>query len=380
MSELRKLLELLHGPSTPWLTARLVVRRWGDSAVARVALGRAGQQLRSQGVTTVVTARESAGREVTWEMLTRAWVDRVGDRTRTEISSAHGESLVIRTGSRWWSHSPHSGSISNETEPEAGGGGIGDLDWLLNPSALLPAYDFTPVGRSQIAGRDTVQARAVPRTPDPRVGPGAGVAHGADEVLLAVDEERGVVMRSEARLDGRPFSVVEVEELFFDETFTDELFRFVSPDGSPVRAPHEIYARPEPVSLKEAAKRAAFTVLVPTRLPQGWTIDASYRAASSRPLRPESVTVTVHVTSGVLMERRLRIHETAEPLRYSDQWDEVTHGGRSIRLLQHPAPDGAHEATVQVEGTHARVTGNLDRDAFVGIVASLEPVQGSPPL
>ena len=371
MSDPRGILELLHGSGTAWETARLVVRRWGDSERAGAALRRVAEQHRSRGTASVVTARGAAGGEI-WETVIRVWVDRVGDRRRTELHDARGESLTIRHGSLWWSYHPSSGSMSNESEPDIarGGGGNADVDWLLDPSMMLPAFDLIPIGRSIVAGRAAIEVRAVPRRPDPLLRLGTGMVEGADEVILAVDEDRGVVTRAESRLEGRPFSVTEVLEVSFDETFPPEFFRFASPDGSPIRSPREAFARPEPVSIEEAASRAAFTVLVPTRLPQGWAINASYIPASSRPARAESVTVRITSSSS---EPRVRIHESAEEVRDSPGWEDIEHRGRRIRLLPRQSSDGAYAANVQVEGTNARVSGNVDRAAFVDIVASLAP-------
>ena len=50
-----------------------------------------------------------------------------------------------------------------------------------------------------------------------------GLAPGADRYLLAVDDERGVIMRVEAQLDGEAFTVTKVTGISFDEGFPDEL-------------------------------------------------------------------------------------------------------------------------------------------------------------
>ena len=55
------------------------------------------------------------------------------------------------------------------------------------------------------------------RDPDP-------LGWGADEYEFLVDTERGVLLRSASRLDGADFHALEVEEIYFDEQFSEEVF------------------------------------------------------------------------------------------------------------------------------------------------------------
>jgi len=304
-------------------------------------------------------------------MVTRAWIDRQADRARVETDGPHDGRLMIRAGRLWWSYTPQSGSISNESQPEVGGGNGGDFDWVLEPSALLPDFDFRPTGRIEIARRPAVTAVATPRLENPRRRPGLHLGHGADDVLLAVDAERGVVLRAESRISGEPFSLFEIEEVAFDQDLPDERFRFVSPDGSQVHSSRDTFSRPEPMSVEEAAQRASFTVLVPTRLPQGWTLHANYTPPCSRPARPESV--TVHAVDDARRESRIRINQSAAPLGDGLDWEIVEHSGRRISIFVNHAPGSAFEGKLDVRGTYVRASGNLDRGAFLDILASLAP-------
>lgn len=372
MGELAELLELLHGAGSRWQTVRLVMRQWGDSERSGVAINRHADRRATVGQsrgTMFAVGRTQQGPS-TWEINTRAWVDRSGDRIRVETSGDHGDRLTIRAGRLWWAYAPQSGSISNETEPEVGGGNGGDFDWMLEPATLLPAFDFTPAGMREVAGRHAVNAMAFPRR-DPRAGFGAHFAHGADDLALAVDAERGVVLRAAARIDDEPFALFEITEIAFDEDFPDDLFCFTSPDGSPVRSPRGVFSQPQSMSVEEAARRASFTVVVPTRLPEGWTLDASYVAPSERPARKDSVLIRV------LEERhngpRIRIQQSSEPVQDRLEWEIVERNGRSISVFANSTPGGAYEAKVQISGTHVRVSGDLEREAFLDIVSSLRP-------
>lgn len=359
MTELGDLLELLHGAGGRWRTAAVAVHRWCDSEQAAIAWRRAAERQHGHG--TAVTARGS-GPSV-WEMETRVWIDRPGDRSRQETSGPHGDTLTVCVGRTWWSYHPHIGAMSNEHEPDAGGGGPSEVEWLLDPAALIPAFDFAVAGSTEVAGRPALQAQA-------RARPGAGWSgtpvHVADEMTLAVDRQSGVVLRAESRLEGRTFDIREVTGIEVDQPLTDGLFRFVSPDGSPVRSPSENIVRPEPVSVEEATRRASFTVLVPARLPQGWTIEVVYLPGRSRPPVAEAVVMSIH-------QGRMQIHQAAEPMPDGLEWSQLERDGRRMLV-------GEHGAKADIDGTHVRVTGNVDREALIETVAGLRPAPtGLPP-
>lgn len=163
MTELGDLLELLHGAGGRWRTAAVAVHRWCDSEQVAVAWRRAAE--REHGRSGTVSARGSG--PCVWEMETRMWIDRPGHRSRQETSGPHGDTLTVCVGRTWWSYHPHIGATSNEHEPEVGGGGPGDVEWLLDPAPLIPAFDFAVMGSTEVAGRPALHAQA-------RSRPGAG--------------------------------------------------------------------------------------------------------------------------------------------------------------------------------------------------------------
>ncbi len=55
------------------------------------------------------------------------------------------------------------------------------------------------------------------RDPDP-------LGWGADEYEFLVDAERGVLLRCASRLNGADFHTLEVEEIYFDEQFTEDVY------------------------------------------------------------------------------------------------------------------------------------------------------------
>jgi hypothetical protein len=92
-----------------------------------------------------------------------------------------------------------------------------------NPSGLPDLVELTDiVGRGHVAGRSVriISAKPLRRLRGDQL---YSLATGADGYLLAVDDERGVVMRVEAQLNGEAFTVTEVIGIAFDEGLADEL-------------------------------------------------------------------------------------------------------------------------------------------------------------
>jgi hypothetical protein len=81
-------------------------------------------------------------------------------------------------------------------------------------------------------------------------------------LTLAVDRERGVILRFEAGAGGEPIRRLEVEEIAFDEPLSDDLF--AQPAGE-VRSAHEAFPV-RYVTLEQAARDASFELLSPARL------------------------------------------------------------------------------------------------------------------
>src|SRR5262249_2349226 len=106
---------------------------------------------------------------------------------------------------------------------------------------------------------------------------------------LEVDAERGVILRVEARREGAPFSLLEVTDVAFDETFDPDLFVFTPPAGEDLQ-PINVRDRFRPnIALHEAAEEVPFTVYVPSRVPADWQLQVTLNLGRSRPPTPASV-------------------------------------------------------------------------------------------
>ena len=74
------------------------------------------------------------------------------------------------------------------------------------------------------AGRDAVRLLGVPGAEWDRGWDPDPLSWGADEYEVVVDAERGVLLRCASRLRGENFDALEVEEIHFDEQFSEEEF------------------------------------------------------------------------------------------------------------------------------------------------------------
>ena len=106
-----------------------------------------------------------------------------------------------------------------------------DTFWTMYPfdpggicslNGELGRLDLVVEGSVRWADREAFRLRGVPveeweYPPEP-------LWWGADEYEAVVDADRGVVLRLASRLDGEDFDALEVEEIHFDERFSQDVF------------------------------------------------------------------------------------------------------------------------------------------------------------
>jgi outer membrane lipoprotein-sorting protein len=239
MGDLGRVLELLHDAEPRWKTLRAVGREWRHNLLLSEVSQRhfaAMQASHPPGASAQFTGYVPDGSQPPLpdesEDRWRLWMEREG-RRRTEFSAGEGSITVVFDGPTWWSRSPHGLSMTN-------GGlenhrhGVGPSGALIDAAALLSALRLQFLGDDTLRGRDVFRVRGLPRTrigQEPEYGlHGLGGAD-ADDYILSVDAERGVVLRSEARLRERPFMVIEMTEVEFDVDLPPETFVIDLPDG-----------------------------------------------------------------------------------------------------------------------------------------------------
>jgi hypothetical protein len=338
VSDLGEVLERLHSARQSWTTVHAQVREWSHrerrtQAFLRAAQRRPGGILSARG-TEPHEHNPPIPDETEWTA--RVWVappDRVrvdyeGDSVvpvRRRVSSVNGAPAVVTTEN--------------------------PMRHLLDPSALPGLLDLRLTGRDEMGGRPVWIVEGRPRDGlDGMLRPLAAVPVGGDRYELAVDVERGVVLRIEAQLDGQPFSITEVTAIQFDVPVDDSVFVSVPPDPA--------IPRPERVSIEEAARRAPFTVFVPTRVPADSTLWVRFVPAHEH--RPATVVLSYHLPGAL---HHLTVIECAEPAA-----GPRPRAGPDNRIV-----------TVVRAGTSITLTSDLGADPLQAVADSLVPAPTEPP-
>ena len=137
------------------------------------------------------------------------WIEKP-DLKRAEFMVGSDRLTVVFRGEDWWSWSASRGARSNEGRTNYHHG-AGPSEGLLQTRLLPRALQLEELSRGSVLGRDLIHLRGSPRTPttadDFRLMNGSlhPLGLGADEYLLALDAEQGVLLRAEARSAGAPF-------------------------------------------------------------------------------------------------------------------------------------------------------------------------------
>ena len=178
------------------------------------------------------------------ERRVRLWHERP-DRWREEWYAPGGSMLrcVVFGGARGprWVYEPPHTAIHDAafSEPWPREDPYSDLSFMLDPSEDLFSYallDDATVHKTcrttTVAGREAIEVLVATISwgymPTIFHDYGASREVTTDHLLL-VDAETGTLLRVAARLDGREFRVAEIEEISYDEAFSEETFRLKVP-------------------------------------------------------------------------------------------------------------------------------------------------------
>jgi outer membrane lipoprotein-sorting protein len=371
VTTLGDILQLLHDAAELARPARLTVVEWNHASRSSAAFDRYMIE-RHGGRGTAVTARlvsESESPEETRRTTSLAFESPT--RFREEAAGVQsGARYTVRDGERWASWDADWGAVTHETEQE-GGPPSTTYALLLDPVAAVAAYRLEAAGETQVARRPAHRVRAVPRTT--LDGGGAVVFQlgaGADELDLALDAERGALLRSEASFGGEPFRRLEVTEIAFGpipaETFAPTL-----PEGAvPSR-----WQRPERLALHELPGAAPFPVFAPGRVPTGWRlVDSLFTAAREHPPVDAEVSLVYASPEGAY---GITVSERAAGAQQRD-WLEWSSDGELDRADAGEHVEPRHHVRVERDGTVVELSG-ADADLLAELARSLVPAPTEPP-
>lgn|GEM_PF-2496883 len=238
MGQLGDVLELLHDAQPRWDTLRATGRQWRNLPRATEAWERhfaAVQAGHPAGSVVQLTGYVPDGPQLPVpdesEDRWRLWMEQ-GGRVRSERAMGDEPLIVVFDGPTWWSWSPRMGGMTN-AGAEHYGHGFGPAEALIDTSALLNTLRLQFLGADTLLGRNVFRLRGVSRvrTAYQPVDGLHELGVGADDYVLSVDAERGVILRAEARLREQPFIVVEMTEVAFDVDLPAETFTIELPDG-----------------------------------------------------------------------------------------------------------------------------------------------------
>jgi len=388
VSELGDLLELLHGARGSFRTARGVLRRRHNWRLGQEAITRENARNRRGGRSSMVMFSTSGGSgeeppDVREERVS-FWYE-PPERLREETESPPHSHTVVLDGDLWWMYSPDWGATSNVglSEEEAGSmrAGGGELFRpLLDPSGLPGVLEIEQIDDDG----ERLLVRARPREDFDEHRPHIQLHSlaGADELELVIDRERGVVRRLTATLDGQELSVLEFDELVFDDVFPAGTFTFVPPPGEEVRPPDHLRQQRR-YSLEEAAELAGFRVFEIPELPEGpWRMHVNYIPPRERPAIPANLMLMYHRADGrgvlVVSQRKTGeggfgwsgIYPAGPP------FEELERDGVQYTTLRADPEQGSGSSVAfDRDGTAIQLQSQeLDVETLLDLAASLRPV------
>ncbi len=371
VAALGEILELLHDAAERARPARLTVVEWRHGPRSSAAFERYMAARQGSAAMQVASSRgEPAPDETSW---TTTLVLESATRFREEAAGVQaGKRTLVRDGERWASWDSDWGAVTSESEQGAGPPSS-TYAFLLDPVGVLGSFLLEPLGRAEVAGRDAWRVRARAR-PEPE-GSGSVVFRlgpGADRVELAIDAERGALLRTEAFLGGEPFHRLEVTEITFGQSPSED-FDLTLPDGV---VASRGWPRPERLPLHELAGAAPFAVFVPERVPEGWRLfERLFTAGRERP--PVEPEVFLGYTSRegayeVGVRQRSSSSTRAEWLDWQpgDEGLEVADAGENV--------EPRHHVRVVRGGTLVELSG-ADRTLLIELARSLVPAPAEAP-
>ncbi|MCW3014511.1 MAG: hypothetical protein JWO02_1603 [Solirubrobacterales bacterium] len=258
-------------------------------------------------------------------------------REEREVPDPGHATLAIRVGATWWSWSPPMGAMTNAGDERHGHGAGEQFTAMLDPAAVIGLLDFTITGRGVRAGRPVLLVSSRPRSQGRGDRDMFSLHHlglGAQEYALEVDSERGVLLRAEARFDGRPTQVTEALQIAVDTPLDPELFRFTPPPGEELHQADMLHRFRHGIPLHEAVAGVPFAVYALADPPPDWELTVTLHAGHERPLAHPSVGLNYRSRDAAA---QLNISQlaaaTAEDYAPSEG-EDVEHAGRQMRVRQ----------------------------------------------
>lgn len=370
MPDLADVVALLQAPEPRCRTLQVVGREWRHHALLHEAFMAATPP----GALVATMARASGGPEPEEGEETWRWWSQAPESTRVEFAFGVETLTAWFRGTTWWSWSPSQGARTNEGHEDMGHGkGPGEI--LVSPAPLAQVLDLGPLGRHTFLDRQAYRLRARPLSRGRARNLADATLHslgrGADEYDLVVDAERGFLLRAAAKLNRKPFRVLEMTEVVVDGDLPAGVFMPQAPEHEPF----EYFEPTRRLSLEELPAAVPFKVFVPAR-PPGRLAIVHVRNAEPRRGIALSATICYLVPKADGGHANLWVHQSAEPeqavpqpTKARSQVDEFTVStDQSMGCLR-------CKVFLEREGTHIHLESTaMALDELIALARSLVPL------
>ncbi len=369
-----------------WRTLRATIRRHEDRKLGRGHPDRAlrprAPRVAPSGVRVVrasvsVSARVGAQRSGGYgpaDEASHLWV-RLPDAMRTDEPFGVERLVKVHVNDRQWVLMG-----SREALVADGPNPVGAHP-LLFPANFADRLEVVDRDRLRWLDREAIRVQARPGNRfDLASAPGdlpqlpvdARVFSAADELVVVVDVDHGVVLRFEARFDGAPLAVIELSAVAFDEELSDELFTVTPPAGGFLPPPPDSIAAP----LRELATQVQFVLYQPT-----WPAEAAswndhhghYQPADVPRGTPGVVTYAVPMEeepAGILWIRQSDQRFGGEP---DTRWGAHPLG---LAWSDRQRPNERSKLRIHRDGTHLHLEASLRPLGWLQrVAAGLVPVE-----
>jgi hypothetical protein len=207
-----------------WSTLRMEGREWRKPGVLHQAWDAATARKRASGmgVSTIVLGRSDLPQP---SELEQAWTLCLNPPSkRATFTVGRGMVDVVFQGTTWWSNG---NGVSSSNVTANWGHGLGWGEDLVRTADYVSRLDIDDVEPGTLLGRPILhaRARAIHRDRDRGKGLHGLIIGDADRIDLAVDRERGVILRAASWFEGLMYRIVEALEVAFDEQFAADAFR-----------------------------------------------------------------------------------------------------------------------------------------------------------
>jgi hypothetical protein len=299
----------------------------------------------------------------------RLWV-----RPPSKVRFERDTYVYVVDGDRWWEEGLGCGPVTGQDAAIVKGKlELDHIAFMLDPSWFAGREGLVVAGPGTVGGRTAIRLKSPPPVDPTNLFPGIGWGGFSPEFELWIDAERGLLLRTVERFDGRDYQVAELLDVEFDVAIPDAVFTLVLPEGQEFRRYQDV--TPQRLSLDEAAQSVPFTVFAPQSVPPvagHWDDKVLFEPLGAW-------IAWSYVDQNRVPQMRLQITEESGSLEDEEDpaaYQRVELEGETMLVRSAQSQDGSwHSLQLSREGTRISIESMLDRDTSIAIARSIRPVK-----